>query len=932
MTATIDFEKTESSLSFLMQAFERVLRGSGAERVAERLPWRTIGEPEDADFPDDIAEACLQAYSIAFQLLTQAEENAVAQGRRAIEAAGGLKEDPGSWDQHLAQALAAGHDAQTLADTLARVRVEPVLTAHPTEAKRQTVLVHHRALYRLIVELENTMWTDAERAELEREVEAWLERLWRTGEIYLEKPSLAAERRSVLYYLREVFPHVLPWVDQRLHAAWERAGLPREALDRVRVTGRGRADGRPELVFGDWVGGDRDGHPFVTDEITRETLDLFRSAALDLMDERLEQLAVKLSLSELRQSAPRRLRARIDELAVALGRAGAAAVARNPEEPWRQLVSLTRAALPPKDPASPLPPGVYARATDLAADLELLRGSLVEVGADRLARRDVDPVIRILRTFGFHLATLDVRQNSAFHDRALAQLAALTGVPEAERYPEWPPERRRAFLEAELGTRRPFTLAREVPEGEARAVLDVYCVLAERRRRLGDAGDAGIGALIVSMTRNVEDLLAVYVLARDAGLLEHERDGEGPWCPLQVVPLFETIDDLRRAPEILDDYLSIPIVKASLRHQQAAIGGAEPVQQVMVGYSDSGKDGGFVASLWSLYRAQAALSGVGRKHGVRVRFFHGRGGTIGRGAGPTHRFLRAFPPGAVQGDLRLTEQGETISQKYANQVTAAHHLELLLAGTFGATLADEAGRADAPELLDILDELAQTSFETYRGLVDAEGFPTFFGEATPIDAIEASRIGSRPARRSGRRTVADLRAIPWVFAWNQARFVLPGWYGLGSALVALRDRDPRRFDVLVRAKSEEGRWGPLHYLISNAATAWMTSSREIMERYAALVSDRELGERLFGRVLSEHARTQEALEAVYGGPLAERRPRIHAILNRRALALAPLHRHQIALLMRWRRRQADGSAAAGSLVPELLLSINAIASGLGATG
>jgi phosphoenolpyruvate carboxylase len=318
---------------------------------------------------------------------------------------------------------------------------------------------------------------------------------------------------------------------------------------------------------------------------------------------------------------------------------------------------------------------------------------------------------------------------------------------------------------------------------------------------------------------------------------------------------------------------------------------------------------------------------------VRIRFFHGRGGTIGRGAGPTHRFLQALPPGALGGDLRLTEQGEIIAQKYANRVTAAHHLELLLAGTLGVSLRDAKGRRDPERLTSAMDRLAEESREAYRALVTADGFLAFFGQATPIDVIEQARIGSRPARRTGQRTLEDLRAIPWVFAWNQSRFVLPGWYGVGSALAALRDDDPDTFEALVRAKAPEQRWAPFHYLISNAATAWATTSPSLMRRYADLVADAGVRERVLGRIMEEHERTRELLETIYGGPLAERRPRIQRLIDLRQPALEPLHAHQIALLDRWRRHREAGDEAAGeALLPELLLTVNAIASGLGATG
>ncbi|HMO05927.1 MAG TPA: phosphoenolpyruvate carboxylase [Kiritimatiellia bacterium] len=876
------------------------------------------GTDPDAIFPEAISEACVQAFSISLQLLNQAEENAVAQRRRAYEHEGKLADDPGSWDQVLQRGAATGIPPERLASLLSEVRIEPVLTAHPTEAKRQTVLEHHRVLYRLLVELENTMWSEAERSALQDRAKACLERLWRTGEIFLEKPSLADERRLVLHYLEHVFPAVLSWTTGRLRSAWQRAGF-----DPMLVAG---PDHLPQLRFGDWVGGDRDGHPGVTAPVTEETLQIFRRSSLKLIDDALAQLASSLSLSERRQTPPPLLEEHRSRLAALLGEAGHEAISRSPEEPWRQFVNLLRAALPMADSTAPWH---FASSADLVAELRALHQALQQGGSPRLARVDVEPVITLVKTFGFGLANLDVRQNSAFHDRALAQLLACAGIEDAATYPDWPNNRRRRLLEDELATRRPFSALKDVEGHEARAVLDVYQVLARHRARYGSEG---LGALIISMTRSVEDLLAVYVLARDSGLLE--RDGQGVFCPLEVVPLFETIEDLRRAPGIIEEYLSHHVVQRSLAFRAGPRG--ERVLQVMIGYSDSGKDGGIVASTWSLNRVQCQLAEVAVRHGVRIRFFHGRGGTIGRGAGPTHRFVRALPPGTIGSDLRLTEQGETISQKYANVVTAAHHLELLTAGIFSASVADLAGRSDPPELVAIMDRLADQSMVAYRALLEMDGFIDFFAQATPLDAIESSRIGSRPARRSGKRTIGDLRAIPWVFAWNQARFVIPGWYGVGSALRALRQDRPGDFAMLVAAKRETpARWAPLHNLISNAATALMTSSAEVMERYAGLVENRVLGERLLKQILTERETTTAVLEEIYGGRLAEKRPYIQRFIDRRHQALIPLHNHQIRLLHRWRVAQALGHPAgkeAEVLLPQLLMSINAIASGLGSTG
>jgi phosphoenolpyruvate carboxylase len=909
-------EKTDECLRFLMRALSKVLVEDGHEEVAARLPWRELVEPgtmplPEEHFPPAIAEHCVRAYSLAFQLLDQSEENAVAQVRRSMDDDGRAGEESGSWAQNLKLLRELGFSEKEIVDELRRVRVEPVLTAHPTEAKRQTVLEHQRKLYRLLVERENTMWARSERARLDAQVETWVERLLRTGEIYLEKPSLGDERRMVLHYLRNVFPAVVPRTQEALRRAWVQAGFdPQNLADPATL---------PRIVFGNWVGGDRDGHPLVTAEFTVQTLELFRRTALELVDAQLEELAARLSLSENRQPTPAELRDEVDAWIRELGPAGAEAAGRNPDEPWRQYVNLMRVSLPLEGRT-----GHWTSPEPLLGCLRRLAEWLHGIGAHRLVEHDLRPVETVLRTIGFHLAVVDVRQNSAFHDLAMGQLLERAGEPDGAAYREWDVERRRQLLERELAGRRPLTRPEDVDGAEAKAVLDVMRRVARHRSEMGDRG---IGSLIVSMTRGAEDLLAVYVLAREGGLLT--VDEAGPWIPIPVVPLFETIEDLRQAPDILDDYLSHPVVQRSLRRQAALREGGDVVQQVMVGYSDSGKDGGIVASMWGLYRAQRAMAEVGRRHGVRIRFFHGRGGTIGRGAGPTHRFVRALPAQSLQSDLRVTVQGETIRQKFANQITAAHHLELLTACAVGTSLADRRRPDDPEDLLRLMDELAQTSCQAYRELIEHPGFVAFFERATPIDAIEASRIGSRPVRRPGERKLENLRAIPWVFSWNQSRFVLSGWYGLGTALAQVAQRSASDLERLRAAKREATRWAPLHYLISNAATAFSTASLELMERYAALAHGVPEGEAIYARIVDEHERTRQGLEAMYEGPLSTARPQIHQQVLRRSEALRPLHAYQIELLKQWRGSEPDEAAR---LTPKLLRTINAIASGLGATG
>lgn len=905
---TIDPAAFAEELRYVMAGLREVLHEAGEPALAQALPW---ADEAAVVVPEDLpAERLVQALSIAFQLLGMVEQRAAARFRRGVECERGLAALPALWGDTLAQLRDRGVPAPAIAAALRELRVEIVLTAHPTEAKRATVLEHHRTLDRLLEQRARPGWTPPEQAAIREQILALLMTLWRTGEIFLEKPDLASERRNVLHYLRSVFPAVQPQTDLRLRQAWHDAGLDTALL--------GGADALPRFVYGTWVGGDRDGHPLVTAEVTRTSFAELRAQALDLLREQLQALVRRLSLSDRLQAPPAALLARVEATAAALGEAGAAALKRNPNEPWRQWVNLMLARLPAGGAG-------YAGPAELDADLALLEDSLHALGARRIAEQAVAPLRRVLATFGFHLATLDVRQNSRFHDLALGQLLAAAGFAE-HRVVDWDETRRRALLDAELASPRPFTRARSGAGlgAEADAVLDCYRVLDEEFRA---HGPAGIGALIVSMTRSTADLLVLHLFAREVGLLVDTP--EGPACPIPVVPLFETIEDLQRSPAILAELLDHPVTRRSLALQQRQAGEPQPVQQVMVGYSDSNKDGGLLASFWALYRAQAAMSEVGRQRGVRIRFFHGRGGTISRGAGPTHRFLKAMPAGALGGDLRLTEQGEVIAQKYADGVTAAYHQELLLAGTARTLLLDRHAPPGAHPLEATMDRLAAWSRDSYRALVGAEGFLAFFRQATPVDALEESRIGSRPSRRSGQATLADLRAIPWVFSWNQSRFLLPGWYGVGSALERLLAEDPAAFAALER---ELVAWAPLHYVLSNAATSLATTDREVMGWYAALVDDAALRETMMRTIVGEHERTGRLLERLYGAPLAERRPNIHAMVQVRAEGLRVLHRQQLALLRRWRAARERDPAEAATLAPQLLLTVNAIAGGLGSTG
>ena len=912
---TLEYGKLERDLAYLIQCFAEVLEDIGEPDIARRLPWR----PESSAVDElDRSVRAIQANCIAFELLNMVEENAVAQHRRALQVDNKLNEDPGSWEDNLSQLKSQGMTGEQIARALGDIKVEPVFTAHPTEAKRQTVLEHHRELYLLLLDRENTMYSPAEQEVVRSRTKALLERLWRTGEIFLEKPDVASELRNVIHYLRNVFPEILPMVDSRLRRAWADTGFDAPLLD--------DPSRRPKLSFGTWVGGDRDGHPLVTAEVTRRTLGELRRNALAVLQEKLTGLAVRLSLSDRLQAPPSDLTRRIGEVSHLLGDRGQRAIQRCPEESWRQFINLMLERLPADTDQEATGPSswdkdCYQTVSELREDLALLRDALSEVGAHRLVESDVRPVLESVDTFGFHLARLDIRQNSAVHDLAVEQLMVAAGLDDTD-FPNWSEEKRLSFLNRELESPRPFARSDVGIGKEADAVLGCYRVV---RDQISANGIHGLGALIISMTRSLSDMLVVYLLAREVGLLfDHP---EGSVCPLPVVPLFETVDDLTHGAEITAGFLNHPLTRRSLTYQASMAGTGSPVQQVMIGYSDSNKDGGILASLWTLYRAQQALADTGKAAGVRIRFFHGRGGTVSRGAGPTDRFLNALPRAALNGDLRLTEQGEVISHKYANRITAAHNLELLLAGATGATLRDRAAPAGEHPLAPVLDRLAESSRQVYQSLLQTDGFVTFWSQATPIDAIESAQIGSRPVRRTGKRTLGDLRAIPWVFSWSQSRFHISGWYGVGSALEDIAEREPETFDALCKAAFL---WSPLRYIVSSAASSIATSDPKIMGAYAELVENEAVRKTFMALITAEYDRTRRMLEAVFGGPLDVRRPRINKTLSIRQSGLTALHHQQIDLLRRWRTSPTGTDRQ--DLESRLLLTVNAIATGLGATG
>ena len=903
-------------LEFLLDALKETLLQNGEEDIANSIPL--VNESKDLDLTA-MDSKHVQLYSLLFQLINLCEINGAVQNRRKQEDHS-LDSINGLWANQIGKLRKQGLNDQQIVSTISEIAIEPVLTGHPTEAKRATVLEHYRELYLMLVQRENSMFNQHEHANLCYNIKQSLYRLWKTGEIYLEKPALEDELRSIIHYLINVFPEVITLLNRRLLQAAKFHGID---PDEIRKT-----MSFPRITFGDWVGGDRDGHPLVTARVTQETLLRLRLNAFVVIQRKLSLLLQRVSYACEIEKIGDDARNRISEMVDELGDKGTEYFERNKGEAFRQFVNLMIAKLPVemiRGHATQLSNvhGAYVHSSELIDDLKLLQEALIEYGAVSTALDNVVNAIVIVQTFGFHLAALDVRQNSDFHDKAIEQLLEASGAEETN-FSEWTEEKRLSFLNRELESGRPFVNHKTSLGSNAKTVLDCLRTI---ERHTTDYGTNCIGSFIVSMTRSLSDLLVVYVLAREVGLTEN--NGGGTICKIPVVPLLETIDDLAAGPEILESFLNHPFTKRSLEYLKNQNGEPSLRQQVMVGYSDSNKDGGILASQWNLYKAQYKLSQIGDDNNVKITFFHGKGGSISRGSGPTHYFVDGLPFGALRGSIRLTEQGETIAQKYANKINAAYNLELLAASALHKTASDAFKDRAYHPIDSIIEKLAGGSKKNYEKMMNEEGFIQFFRQATPIDAIETSKIGSRPAKRTGASSVQDLRAIPWVFSWSQARYNMTSWFGVGSALEELITESPAEYQ---RLKEELKKDAFLRYVITNVDTGINIADEKVMKAYADLVEDQELKEKFLNIYLSELRLTRKHLNDLLLRNINERRKNHYYSSELRAGLMAPLHKRQIGLLKKWRAEIASGSAEAETTQIEIMLTINALAGAMRNTG
>ncbi|VAZ83537.1 Phosphoenolpyruvate carboxylase [Mycobacterium persicum] len=839
-----------------------------------------------------------------FALLANVAEDIHRERRRAGHIAAGEPPQDSSLAATYLKLEAAELDSVTVADALKGALVSPVITAHPTEIRRRTIFVtQHRITELMRLHAEGHSETDDGRS-IELELRRQVLTLWQTALIRLSRLQISDEIAVGLRLYRSAFFKVVPQVNAEVRGALRDRWPDTDLLS------------EPILKPGSWIGGDRDGNPNVTAEVVRLATGGAAYTALSHYLAELDQLEQELSMSSRLLTVTPELSALAD---------GCRDKARD-DEPYRRALRVIRARLsatgaeildqqPQHQLDLGLPP--YATPGELRADLDVIDASLRTHGSALLADDRLALLREAVHVFGFHLCGLDLRQNSDVHEEVVGELLAWAGVhPD---YGSLPEHERVALLVGELSTRRPLIGGWAQLSDLARSELDIMAAAAHAVQTYGPEA---VPNYVISMCRSVSDMLEAAILLKEAGLLD--ASAPQPYCPVGISPLFETIDDLRNGATILQATLDLPLYRGLVEARG-------DIQEVMLGYSDSNKDGGYLAANWAVYRAELALVETARKSGIRLRLFHGRGGTVGRGGGPSYQAILAQPPGAVSGSLRLTEQGEVIAAKYAEPQMARRNLESLLAATLESTLLDVEGLGDtAAPAYGVLEEVAALSQRAYAELVhETPGFVEYFMASTPVSEIGSLNIGSRPTSRKPTSSIADLRAIPWVLAWSQSRVMLPGWYGAGTAfeqwIAAGPEGEAERLDVLHDLYQ---RWPFFRSVLSNMAQVLAKSDLGLAAHYAELVADESLRRRVFDKIVDEHHRTITLYKRITGHDdlLADNPALARSVFNRFPY-LEPLNHLQVELLRRYRSGEDDELVQRG-----ILLTMNGLASALRNSG
>jgi phosphoenolpyruvate carboxylase len=836
----------------------------------------------------------VRAFSIYFHLINLAEQRHRVRILRDRERAGVALQES------IAAGVAALHDEgvsfHALETALQQLEVRPVFTAHPSETRRRTLLQHLARAADLIAQLDDPRATPQRRTATLEGLRERITLLWQTAEARTEKPGVLDEVGSVLHVLSGTVYTVAPQIQRSLEAAIEQA-YPRDRLTTIPAF----------LRFGTWVGGDRDGNPAVTAEVTRAAARLARAAILQRYREEVQALGRDLSVSARLAGASPELMESIDRDRTDLG---TQRVKRWADEPYRRKLGLIAERLRRAERDEP---GGYVSASALLADLRLIRESLEARGGQRIANGPLLDLARRVAVFGFHFAELELRQHASRHRAAVNELLQLAGGPD---YAALDEAGRQTALEEHLAG-PPLALPPDALSPATREALNTFRAMADIQQR---NGPHACQTYIISMCRTPSDVLAVLFLAREAGLFSWEPGKEAS-SRLDVVPLFEEIGELQSCGEILTRLVSIPVYRAAL----AARGNR---QQVMLGYSDSNKDGGYLAATWQTYCAQSALARAAEALGIELIVFHGRGGAIGRGGGPSGRAILARPPEASTPKLKVTEQGEVIFARYGHPAIAERHFEQVISALLLSALENNA-REPSAEWVETMERLAQTSRQQYTALVKgAPDFLTFFRQATPFPELGSLNLASRPVSRSGSATLAfdDLRAIPWVFSWTQIRANLPGWFGLGSALQAeIAAGGLERLQAMYRG------WRFFAMALDNAQLSLGTADMATVRRYMTLAKN---GSRVFQEITTEYEQSVSAiLQITRQHELLERSPVLSRSIKLRNPYVDALHVAQIALLRRYRALPEDAPAEErAALLDAIHHSINGIAAGLQTTG
>ncbi|WP_458681866.1 phosphoenolpyruvate carboxylase [Prescottella equi] len=852
----------------------------------------------------DTADAIpvIRAFS-HFALLANVAEDIHRERRRAIHVRAGEPPQDSTLAATYAKLDAAPVDPEIAAGALAGALVAPVITAHPTETRRRTVFETQNRIMELMRRREWVSVDPAEADAVDRQLRRQILTLWQTALIRLSRLRIQDEIEVGLRYydasLFEVVPRINAELRDALRSRWPDSGVLTE----------------PMLRPGSWIGGDRDGNPYVTADVVARATHRASETALEHHLAELEVLERELSMSARLVTVTPELNRLADEF-------GDESAFRA-DEPYRRAVRGLRARLTGTaarilgHPAAHAVAGElpdYRDPAELLADLEIIDTSLRSHGDGTVADDRLAQLRNSVEVFGFHLCGLDMRQNSEVHETVVAELLAWSGVhPD---YASLPEDERVALLTRELATRRPLAGPHAEFSELTTKELGILRAAADAVDRIGPEA---IPNYVISMCESVSDMLEAAILLAEVGLFD--PDGEaGPRCPVGIVPLFETIEDLRHGAETLTATLDVPLYRALVANRGDS-------QEVMLGYSDSNKDGGYLAANWALYRAELDLVRVAREKGIRLRLFHGRGGTVGRGGGPSYDAILAQPPGAVEGSLRITEQGEIIAAKYAEPRLARRNLEALVSATLESTLLDVEGLGDdAAPAYAVLDELAELARVAYADLVhDTPGFVEYFEASTPVAEIGALNIGSRPASRKQTQSISDLRAIPWVLSWSQSRVMLPGWYGTGTAFEKWVGDDAGRLATLTDLYE---RWPFFRTVLSNMAQVLSKSDMGLAARYSELVPDAELREEVFGKISAEHARTLAMYRAVTGHDnLLWDNPALDRSVHNRFPYLEPLNHLQVELLRRYRAGDDSDNVRRG-----IQLTMNGLATALRNSG